>query len=122
MALFEDEPVTRYSEVEHGCPFDYILNRCPYLVLPKLAIQSMPMPWRRALAELLEEAEDAGLQTPAYHVFRDDGERSEYTRARVVNELTGFTRLVKGREDPWANYKYGNIHEICPTFKLGRQQ
>lgn len=101
------------------CPFDRILWRTPYLVLPKLAIQAMPMEWRQRLAALLEEAEDAGLSTPAYHVFRDDGPGQPYTRCRVVNEDTGFCKLVAGEEDPWANYRRGHVRDLCPDFNTG---
>lgn len=60
--------------------------------------------------------EDAGLETPAYHVFRDDGPGKQYTRARCVNEDTGFVRIVKGDPDPWADYKYGNVKQLCPNY------
>lgn len=99
------------------CPFDRFdrLARTPYLVLPKLAIQAMPLEWRNRLDQLLKEADEAGLETPEYYVFR--GGDDEFTRARCVNEETGFVRLVRGRDDPWADYRYGKIRELCPTFK-----
>lgn len=53
------------------CPFDTRLARTPYLVLPKLAIQAMPIEWRLRLEALLREADEAGLETPNYLVFRD---------------------------------------------------
>ena len=96
------------------CPFDDRLARTPYLVLPKLAIQAMPMEWRERLEALLVEAEEAGIETPEYHVFRAG--HDEFTRARIVNEETGFVRLVKGREDPWANYRHGDIRKLCPRL------
>lgn len=99
------------------CPFDTILNRTPYLVLPKLAIQAMPIEWRRRLAALLQEAEDAGLATPEYHVFRDDGPGQRYTRARTVNESTGFVRLCGGDHDPWADYRYGDAWKLSEEYK-----
>ncbi|WP_211295108.1 hypothetical protein, partial [Novosphingobium guangzhouense] len=95
------------------------LYRSPYLVIPRLALQAMPDEWQDRLEALLKEADAAGLDCPQYQVFRDDGPGSEYTRARVVNEATGFVRLVRGSDDPWANYKYGDVREICPTFKGG---
>lgn len=105
------------------CPFDYRLNRTPYLVIPKLALQAMPLEWRWKLEALLQEADDAGLETPEYHVFRDDGQGEKYTRARVVNKMTGFVRLCGGKPDPWADYRHAStetILSVCPTFKLGR--
>ncbi len=102
------------------CPFDGRLARTPYLVLPKLAIQVMPMEWRVRFDAMLGEMEALGIETPKYHVFRDDGDGSEFTRARVVNEATGFVRLVKGADDPWADYRHnqhGKVAELCPRFK-----
>lgn len=93
---------------------DFRLCRTPYFVLPKLAIQAMPAEWQARLETLMLEAEAAGLETPSYHVFR--GGDDEHTRARCVNEMTGYTRLVKGREDPWANYRHGSVRAICPTY------
>jgi len=101
----------------HDCPFDTRLARTPYLVMPKLAIQAMPMAWRERLEALLLEAEAAGIETPEYHVFRDDGPGEPYTRAYVVNEMTGFVRIVKGRDDPWANYRHGSIRALCPNYR-----
>lgn len=103
-----------------NCPFDCRLARTPYLVLPKLAIQVMPMEWRIRFDAMLQEMEDAGLETPNYHVFRDDGEGERYTCARIVNETTGFVRLVKGEGDPWADYRHDQlrkVQEMCPEFK-----
>lgn len=99
------------------CPFDVRLSRTPYLVIPKLALQAMSLEWRLRLEALLVEADEAGLETPEYHVFRDDGPGAPYTRARVVNEETGFVRLVGGRQDPWANYRHGDVDQLCPGFQ-----
>lgn len=102
------------SEYRH-CPFDVRLNRTPYLVIPKLALQSMPMEWRLRFDALIQEAQDAGIETPEYFVFR--GGHDAYTRAKIVNENTGFVRLVKGLEDPWADYRHGNIYDLCPRME-----
>jgi hypothetical protein len=48
------------------CPFDRRLARTPYLVLPKLAIQVMPMEWRDRFDAMLAEMEAVGpLTMPA---------------------------------------------------------
>lgn len=102
------------------CPFDLRLARTPYLVLPKLAIQVMPYEWRVRFDAMLEEMEAAGIETPAYHVFRDDGPGERYTRATVVNENTGFVRIVGGEPDPWADYRHRQrekVADLCPRFK-----
>ncbi len=101
------------------CPFDSRLARTPYLVLPKLAIQVMPIGWRLRFDAMLAEMEAAGIETPSYHVFRDDGEGEQYTRARVVNEQTGFVRIVAGEPDPWADYRHmqrEKVAALCPKF------
>jgi hypothetical protein len=110
--------------VMHQCPFDLRLARTPYLVLPKLALQVMPMEWRHRFEALLVEMEDAGIETPDYHVFRDDGQGERYTRARVVNEQTGFVRLVGGEDDPWADYRHDQfrkVSELCPEFMVRQE-
>lgn len=101
------------------CPFDARLARTPYLVLPKLALQVMPLEWRERFDAMLCEMEARGIETPEYHVFRDDGEDGRYTRARVVNERTGFVRLCGGEDDPWADYRHNQIAKVkalCPDF------
>jgi hypothetical protein len=106
-----------YNEPGMGCPFDYRLARTSYLVLPKLALQSMPLPWRRRFEAMLQEMDDTGMSTPSYVVLRDDGERGEFTRARVVNHETGFVRMCGGKDDPWAGYRHGRVEDICPDYK-----
>ncbi len=112
--------MTKNQPVEalyRDCPFDSRLARTPYLVLPKLALQAMPFEWRDRFDAMLAEMEEAGIETPDYHVFRDDGENGEYTRARCVNDETGFVRLTRGKPDPWADYRYGDVTELCPKYK-----
>ena len=100
------------------CPFDRRLARTPYLVIPKMALQAMPMEWRDRLEALLVEADNAGLETPEYHVFR--GGDDEYTRVREVNWRTGFLKIVRGQDDPWADYRHATherVRAVCPTFR-----
>lgn len=101
------------------CPFDYRLARTPYLVLPKLALQVMPMEWRHRFDAMLREMEDCGIETPEYHVFRDDGPGQQFTRATIVNEATGFVRIMGGEPDPWADYRHMQLDKVkalCPKF------
>lgn len=99
-----------------ACPFDVRLARTPYLVLPKLAIQSMPMNWRLRLEQLLSEADATGLETPDYTVLRDE---PEYSRSSPVDEDDPdgpIDRVDVLRPDPWANYRYGDVKELSPDF------
>jgi hypothetical protein len=74
---------------------------------------------------MLTKMEDAGIKTPEYCVFLQDKstqegqvrnmaiERGDYDPAHAyyvfVNRLT---------EDPWSDYRHGNIKDLCPEFKL----
>lgn len=102
--------------VRFNCPFDSRLARKPYLVLPKLALQAMPFEWRDRFEAMLVEMDDTGMETPSYIVLRDDGQNGEYTRARVMNDETGFVRICGGRDDPWADYRHGSVEKLCPAF------
>lgn len=106
------------------CPFDTILARTPYFVMPKMAIQAMPRDWRLRLAALLDEAEECGMETPEYHVFRDvtygnpDGIKG---CKNVGGWRSPFYRLTGGfQEDPWANYRHGQIKDLCPKFEVAQ--
>lgn len=106
-----EEQIASYG----SAPWNTILYRTPYFVLPRLAIEAMPTDWQWRLVALLDEAKAAGMVTPDYHVFRADpplGIRG----ARVVNRDTGFIRLTSGRDDPWANYRHGDIRTVLPDF------
>jgi hypothetical protein len=101
-----------------------LLYRTPYLVLPRLALEAMPVEWQRKFMDLMQEAEDAGIETPHYFVFRDvsDGNGEQIRGAKCVNrdkwDQRPFYRLTGGyRDDPWANYRHGDIRELCPNFK-----
>jgi hypothetical protein len=103
------------------CPFDTILPRTPYLVMPKMAIQAMPMVWRQRLAALLEEAEAAGLETPGYLVLRNAAGDDPHGSA-LQDERTGFIKIVRAPCDPWANYRHAShddVRKLAPNFKGG---
>lgn len=97
------------------------LYRTPYFVLPRLAIEAMPEEWQDRLEALMVEAEEAGLETPSYHVFRDKSSPGCDPFIRGTKQVgeNGF-HIFHGRaaiEDPWANYRHGRIEDVCPTFK-----
>lgn len=102
------------------------LYRAPYLVVPRLAIESMPQDWQDQLEALLAQADDAGMETPGYYVLRDKSEPDcdPFVRGlRDVSQdpLREFLRFHgrHGIPDPWANYRHGKIEDVCPTFKRG---
>lgn len=98
------------------CPFDTRLYRTPYLVIPKLALQDMPMEWRHRFEALLVEMEQAGIETPAYHVFRADPPFGVRGCKQVNKDAHGsrpFYRLTGGwQDDPWANYRHGDAKAL----------
>lgn len=95
------------------------LYRTPYLVIPRLALEAMPVEWQERLEALLKEADESGIRTPSYVVFRDvtDGNPDMIKGAKQVNvgkwDQEPFYRLTGGnRRDPWANYRHGKAKEL----------
>lgn len=95
--------------------FGQRLYRTPYLVIPRLALEAMPLEWQERLEALMQEADAAGMATPSYHVFRDlsDGNPDGIKGCKQVNrgqwDKDPFYRLTGGnRADPWANYRHGD--------------
>lgn len=91
------------------------LYRTPYLVIPRLALEAMPTEWQERFETLLREADDDGIKTPAYLVFRDlsDGNPDGIKGCKQVNrgqwQNEPFYRLTGGwHPDPWANYRHGD--------------
>ena len=97
------------------------LARTPYLAIPRLAIAAMPQEWQDRMEQLLQEADDAGMETPAYYVFRDltYADDSFQFGVKDVGDHGNPHYVFGGRKayaDPWANYRHGKIDELCPTF------
>lgn len=95
------------------------LYRTPYLVIPRLALEAMPEDWQERFEALMKEADDAGIKTPNYFVFRDvtDGNPDMIRGCKQVNRgkwnEDPFYRLTGGnRPDPWANYRHGNAFSL----------
>jgi hypothetical protein len=108
--------VSDYNEPGMGCPFDYRLARTSFLVLPKLALQSMPMPFRRKFEALLQEMDDAGISTPRYFVLRDERPYAWAVLEDPEDEFSRIERVENYLADPWANYRHGRIEELCPKY------
>lgn len=100
-----------------------IMPRTPYFVIPRLAIEAMPQDWQDRFAHLIEEADEMGMETPSYFVFRDKDEpECDQLMLGVRNVAEGkpspFYRFHgrSGVSDPWANYRYGDISKLCSTY------
>lgn len=71
------------------------LTYAAYLVLPRLALQSMPREWQQRLVDLLNEAEASGIETPGNYDVRlrgADGKfvpdwRADYRHGRYPTAL-----------------------------------
>lgn len=101
------------------CPFDTYLPRTPYLVIPKMALQAMPIQWRQRMVALLDEADDAGLETPSYLVYRDDPEYVLVERSDSEDEYSPIIEVSPIRSDPWADYRHanaGDVKALSPRF------
>lgn len=94
------------------------LSRTPYLVLPRLALEAMPAEWQSKLEALLVEADDAGLETPEYHVLRADRGYTSIELSDPEDSTSWAREFYIQRHDEWANYRHGNVFDICPTFKV----
>lgn len=108
---------------DEPCPFDVRLARVPYFVLPKLAIQAMPMDWRKRLEALLQEADETGLQAPNYIVLRDDPAYSRKVPEDEEDPYGALDRVEILRRDPWADYRHATHEDVValsPEFKPPR--
>lgn len=74
------------------------LTYSAYFVMPRLALQAMPLDWQRRFVALMEECDDLDLVTPVYSVLRRDD------RGRYCN-------------DPWRDYKRGRASDCDPSWK-----
>jgi len=69
------------------------LSYAAYLVIPRLALEAMPLDWQKRFVALMDEAEAAGLETPSdYAVHRRD-------HGRFIT-------------DPWRDYRRGDFAEV----------
>ncbi|WP_431861401.1 hypothetical protein [Azospirillum sp.] len=72
----------------------FALTRSAYLVLPRLALEAMPVEWQHRFVALMDEAEAMGLTTPSDYEVRRRDDTGRYI------------------EDPWANYRRGDFGAV----------
>lgn len=93
------------------------LSYCSYFVMPRLALEAMPLDWQARFIALMDEAhEKHKLETPNYHVLRDDPEFTLVKKYDEDDETSRDYEFIAAFEDPWANYRRGSIGELCPDF------
>ncbi|MBB3997253.1 hypothetical protein [Aureimonas pseudogalii] len=95
----------------------YRLYRTPYLVIPRLALEAMPQDWQEQFEALLVEADKAGLQTPDYHVLRDDPEFTLAERNDPEDEGSDLRFFTIMRPDPWADYRRGDAQKLSEVSR-----
>ena len=82
------------------------LTYSSYFVMPRMALQAMPLEWQRKFVSLMEEANATGIETPSYHVLRDDDEYTGVDRYDEDDEYSTISGLTVRKEDEWANYRH----------------
>lgn len=97
-------------------PFDYQLPRTPYFVVPKLALQSMPIGWQHRLCALMQEMEDAGISTPNYYVFRNHDASPPGDCKKVGTWEHPFYKIMGKITDEWADYRHHTV-PVKPTLR-----
>ena len=88
------------------------LTRASYLVIPRLALQAMPVEFQRRFVALLEEFEAFGIQTPDYHVLRNHPAFTAVERSDEDDPYSSEREFTILQDDPWANYRRGTV-EAC---------
>jgi len=103
-----------YDDIHHWFGLSY----CSYFTIPRLALQAMPLEWQQRFIGLMDEAfEKYGLETPAYHVLRDDESYTALERDDPEDEGSRIREFTIIQDDPWANYRRGDVRGLCPAFR-----
>lgn len=88
------------------------LYRTSYFVVPRLALEALPVEWQQRFIALMDEAEKLGMETPDYHVLRDGAEYTLVTLEDPKDEYSRAVEFYSLRSDPWSNYRHGNAAEL----------
>lgn len=113
------------SIVIEESPFATRLYRTAYFVMPRLALEAMPMEWQKRFEAMIVEMEEAGIkETPEYFCFvQDNGTQKGALRNMAIErgeydpEKAYYVFVDRKFDDPWANYRRGRIEDLCPEFK-----
>lgn len=99
--MTEKKPIDSREPVHNWFGLTY----SSYFTIPRAALQAMPVEWQMRFVELMEEAEAAGLETPEYHVLRDDPAYTHVKRYDEDDETSRPFEFTAVREDPWAQHR-----------------
>ncbi|WP_062233100.1 hypothetical protein [Aureimonas sp. N4] len=97
------------------------LYRTPYLVMPRLALEAMPLEWQNRLEAILKEADDAGLVTPGYYVLRDEPEYTTTEDADSNDPTSRVETYHSLRNDPWADYRRGDAQALSLAARSSKE-
>lgn len=90
----------------------FSLTQASYFVMPRLAMEALPLDWQRRFIGLMDEAEAMGLETPSYHVFRQGDEFSRVERDDECDDTSAVVGLTVVNEDPWAHYRRASFEAV----------
>lgn len=116
----------RYEIDKDGCAWPppahewFGLSYSAYFVMPRMAIEAMPHEWQRRFIALMDEAEAADLNTPDYYVLRQEPYYTTVKKYDEDDETSRDFEFTAWFEDPWANYRRGNIEDLCPEFQIAK--
>lgn len=105
--MMHKQPDGTYAESPFNAWFS--LSYASYLVVPRLALESMPVEWQNRMIALLDEAETILTSTPDYHVLRDDPRYTFVEKYDSEDETSRDYIFTALDEDPWADYRRGDV-------------
>lgn len=95
------------------------LSYSSYFVIPRLALQELPVEWQERFIALIDEAfEVHGMMTPNYHVLREGAEYTFVTKYDPDDETSRDYEFIAHHDDPWANYRRGRVADLLPDRKV----
>ena len=92
------------------------LSYSSYFVMPRLAMEAMPIDWQERFIALMDEGDALGMMTPNYHVLRDDPTYTLVTKYDPDDDTSRDYEFTAIGTDEWANYRRGSVKELCPEF------
>lgn len=115
---FEDGRFTEVLGLDKPIHAWFGLSYASYHVVPRLALEAMPADWQQRFVDLMNEANLAhGMETPNYHVLRDDAEYTLAKREDEEDEISRIKEYLALSDDPWANYRRGDAKALFEEEK-----
>jgi len=103
MKLLKDETDAWVEPPIHGW---FGLSYSNYFVAPRMMLQAMPLEWQQKFIALMDEAAELGVETPVYHVLRDDPAYTFVEKYDSEDDTSPDREFTILQQDPWGNYRY----------------